>query len=386
MTVALAGSYLQPDDSVNLENLQIGSESLKVRATGGVRSLQTTADLNLHGEAQCDWSRLSRLLTPYFGSNVRIEGQDTHQFAVRGPIGEVVNRRTSSTAVAAAAPADTLAWIKPLTAEGGIGWQRASVYGMEMGQGEIAADLRDGVLSVRPVELAVSGGKVRLFPKAILTPTPAVLIQERGKLIERVRVSPEMTATWLKYIAPAAAEATETQGELSLDLDGAKIPLFKPETADIGGRLEVHSLQVSPGPTARAFILLAEQIRALVERRPPPVELSRNPTLLAINDQQIVFRMLDGRVYHQGMTMNVGNVTIRTHGLVGLDESLNLVADVPVKAEWFGGGAVPAGLKDQTFQIPIGGTLRQPGSIPAQCSRSSQPLRKRRPRRGREPD
>ena len=37
---------------------------------------------------------------------------------------------------------------------------------------------------------------------------------------------------------------------------------------------------MTPGPPARAMILLAEQIRALVERRPPPAELSRNPTLL----------------------------------------------------------------------------------------------------------
>jgi translocation and assembly module TamB len=175
-----------------------------------------------------------------------------------------------------------------------------------------------------------------------------------------VRVTPEMTASWLKYVAPAVAEATETQGELSLDLTGAKVPLFHTEMASAVGKVEIHSLQVTPGPTARAIILLAEQIRALVERRPPPLELGRNPTLLKVNEQQVDFRMAGGRVQHQGMRMDIGSVTIRTHGWVAFDESMGLVAEVPVKAEWFGGNGVPAGLKDQTLQIPIGGTLRRP--------------------------
>jgi hypothetical protein len=169
-----------------------------------------------------------------------------------------------------------------------------------------------------------------------------------------------MTASWLKFVAPAVAEATETQGELSLELTGAKIPLASPATGSAVGRLELHELQVTPGPTARAIILLAEQIRALVERRPPPMELGRNPTLLKINEQKVDFRMAGGRVSHQGMSMDIGTVTVRTHGWVALDETIGLVAEVPVKAEWFGRNAMPAGLKDQTLQIPIGGTLRRP--------------------------
>jgi hypothetical protein len=105
---------------------------------------------------------------------------------------------------------------------------------------------------------------------------------------------------------------------------------------------------------------LAEQIRALAERRPPPMELGRNPTLLAMTEQKVVFRMAQGRVYHQGMTMDIGPVTLRTQGWVALDESIGLMIEIPVKAEWFGRGQPPAGLKDQTLQIPMSGTLRKP--------------------------
>jgi hypothetical protein len=90
------------------------------------------------------------------------------------------------------------------------------------------------------------------------------------------------------------------------------------------------------------------------------MELGRNPTLLSISDQQVTFRLVDGRVYHEGMNMDVGPVTLRTQGWVALDESIGLVVEIPVKSEWFGGSQAPTGLRDQTLQIPMSGTLRQP--------------------------
>jgi hypothetical protein len=360
LTFALQGLYSQSDDSVRLDDVQINSEAVKLRATGQIDATGSKTNLNLQGQTEYDWAALSKLLIPYFGNNIRAEGRDARAFTVRGPIGGLKNASTRPITAAAPPTVDPFLWIKPLTAQAGIGWQRAEVFGLRLGPGDIAGTLSDGVLQIKPVELAVSEGRVRLSPQVVLTPGPAELVHGQAKVIERVRVTPEMTASWLKYVAPAVAEATETQGELSLDLTGAKIPLYNPETGSVVGRVDIHSLQVTPGPTARAIILLAEQIRALVERRPPPLELGRNPTLLKVSGQQIDFRMAGGRVQHQGMSMDIGSVTIRTHGWVAFDESMGLVAEVPIKAEWFGRNGVPAGLKDQTLQIPIGGTLRRP--------------------------
>ncbi|MEX2141871.1 MAG: hypothetical protein WD894_21580 [Pirellulales bacterium] len=364
LTFAAQGLYSQSDDAVRLDDVQVNSEAIKLRAKGQIDAVGGKTNVSLQGQTEYDWAALSKLLAPYFGNNVRAEGRDTRAFTVRGPIGSLKSglKNAGMQPMTAASPqaVDSLLWIKPLTAQAGIGWQRADVFGLRLGPGDIAGTLADGVLQIKPVELAVSEGRVRLSPQIVLTPGPAELVHGRALVIERVRVTPEMTASWLKYVAPAVAEATETQGDLSLDLTGAKVPLYNPETASAIGRLDIHSLQVTPGPTARAIILLAEQIRALVERRPSPLELGRNPTLLKVNGQQIDFRMAGGRVHHQGMSMDIGSVTIRTNGWVAFDESMGLVAEVPIKAEWFGRNAVPAGLKDQTLQIPIGGTLRRP--------------------------
>ena len=82
-------------------------------------------------------------------------------------------------------------------------------------------------MKIDPIELAVSEGRVRFAPQVLLTPAPAELVHGQAKLIDRVKVTPQMTATWLKYIAPAVAEATETHGNLSLDLNGSKDPAIQ---------------------------------------------------------------------------------------------------------------------------------------------------------------
>jgi hypothetical protein len=351
---------------MRLDDLRVASEALSFAAAGDIQKLDGGADLSLQGHVDCDWSRLSKLLTPYLGQSVRIEGRDKRTFAVRGQIRGLLDGNVAApAALAVGRKTDPFLWIKPLTAEASVGWQRAEAYGLQIGKGEIVGDLRDGLVKIEPIELAVSEGRLRLAPQVLLTPAPAEFIHGQAKVIDRVQVTPQMTATWLKFIAPAVAEATETQGELSLDLTGAKIPLFTPETASAVGRLEVHRLQVTPGPPARAVILLAEQIRALIERRPPPAEPNRNPTLLSISDQKIDFRMAGGRVVHQGMAMNIGDVTIRTSGWVAFDETIGLVAEIPVKAEWVQKTPALASMQGQSLQIPIGGTLRRPQIDPA---------------------
>jgi hypothetical protein len=68
--------------------------------------------------------------------------------------------------------------------------------------------------------------------------------------------------------------------------------------------------------------------------------------------------MVNRRVFHQGLTFLAGNVQITTHGSVGIDdESLAIMAEVPMQDSWIGGN--PA-LKNQTLQIPIEGTLKNP--------------------------
>jgi hypothetical protein len=70
--------------------------------------------------------------------------------------------------------------------------------------------------------------------------------------------------------------------------------------------------------------------------------------------------MVNGRVYHRDLTLNVRGVRIRTSGSVGLDQSLDLMAEIPILPEWAGRQSVLASLSGQTLKIPVRGRLGQP--------------------------
>ena len=56
----------------------------------------------------------------------------------------------------------------------------------------------------------------------------------------------------------------------------------------------------------------------------------------------------------------VGTVPITTHGSVGFDESLSIMAEVPIQATFLGFDLSLGALEGQTLRIPIEGSLQKP--------------------------
>ena len=69
-------------------------------------------------------------------------------------------------------------------------------------------------------------------------------------------------------------------------------------------------------------------------------------------------------MHHEGLTFIVKNVTVRTSGSVGTDETISLVAEIGIRDEWLGNNKALAGLKGQSIQIPMTGTLTRPQPDP----------------------
>jgi translocation and assembly module TamB len=217
------------------------------------------------------------------------------------------------------------------------------------------------VVNFVPLDLPVSEGRLKLAPRLMLNSSPMLMVLDKGPLIEQMRISPEMCQTWLKYVAPMLADATQAEGKFSVNLSSAAIPLASPEAGDVQGVLTIHSAQVGPGPLSREFLTIAKQVKAIVEKRPlDPASTGISNEWLTMPQQNIDFQMRDGRVSHRGLELHSKDVVIRTHGSVGTDQTLSLVAEVPIRDEWVASDRILIGLKGQTLQIPIQGTLSQP--------------------------
>jgi hypothetical protein len=72
--------------------------------------------------------------------------------------------------------------------------------------------------------------------------------------------------------------------------------------------------------------------------------------------------MRDGRVHHQGVDFGLSGVRVRTSGSVGIDQTLDLMAEVHVVVsdKFKEQRPLLGALGGQVLRLPIGGTLEKP--------------------------
>lgn len=182
-----------------------------------------------------------------------------------------------------------------------------------------------------------------------------ILELEAGRVLDHVQASPELCDAWLKFAMPVLAEVTQVNGAFSLDLQGLQVPFEKPDASQTAGTILIHNFELGPGPLVREFLPAIETLRGLSgQNETQPIE-----RLSLARDSQVVFRLVDGRVYHEGLRLQFPRLTIETHGSVGFDESLAMIAEISLTGNVLNGPLAQM-IKSRPIELPIGGTLRKP--------------------------
>jgi hypothetical protein len=329
------GNYNDVSRLVHIEQAELTSATVRCALAGKIVNVGSQPDLQLAGRIDYDMDRLSQFIRSMAGDGVRLGGRGSSTVSHQGVWG-------SDAAVAS----------------GKLGWTWAQLYGFQLGAGELQASLSKGVFEVRPLDLECSEGRLRVAPQFKIAQEPREITLNAGRVVDRVRISPEMCKTLLQYMAPLLAGVTSAEGRFSIDLEGFRLPLagqsklagassssaVKWSEAEIAGKLVIHSAQVGPGS-------LIQELAKLFGRTTPAY---------LIQESTIPFRMTKGRIYHQQMDLVFNEVKLRTYGSVGLDQSLAMMIEMPIPPKWQTGKILGPALKDQIIKLPIGGYLGQP--------------------------
>ncbi len=302
-----------------------------------------------------DWEKLAPLWRPYTGPEVTIQGNDPWPFSLSGPW------------TPGATPA--LAGAQKMVGQATVNWAHIDLRGIDVNRGAINAVLKDGTLTIVPVGVEVNGGKVLLSPTVRLAAQPAEILLPRGPMLDHLELTSQHAGRALKYITPILAGVTKTTGQFSVTLQGGQLPLANPETGDVAGQLLVHSVEMQPGPILQTLLGFAQQLEGLAKGQIPFANSPQSVSLIRIENQTVEFRMVGGRVYHRGLQFTAGNVTITTRGSVGLDETLSVVAEIPMNAGLLGNNSKLKGIDSENLQIPIEGTLQHPKIDPRAIER-----------------
>jgi hypothetical protein len=220
-----------------------------------------------------------------------------------------------------------------------------NVYGFQIGPGELKCRLDNGTLQTEPLQVTCNQGTLCMQPELRMAVQPMEFRLSAGTLASRVQLGPAACRSALKYVVPVLASATQSQGQFSIQLDGCRIPLGDLSRAEIGGRVIVHSAAMTAGP----------MVRQLTPFLTSPPSLVRIPA-----DTVVLFRMTGGRIYHQGLVLEFPELTVRTFGSVGLDDTLKLMVETSVPLGWLPKSGATDAIRKQKMQIPLGGTLDSP--------------------------
>jgi translocation and assembly module TamB len=369
-------AYNAANDTVTLSQMQTKAGTSIVSTSGTISQLTSSCLADLKGEVRYDLGSLTPLARPYLGDTFSIAGVTSKPFELHGPLFNTQPK---------VGPASLLPM--GLTGKAGLNWESASWMSLEMGGAELASDIKNSTIFVQPTQIALSQGTVNLSPVVVLNGPQWYVAQEHVKLIDHVVITPQMCNQWIKYMAPLLVGATQAEGQFSVDLENAQIPVNQVSALNAKGTFTVHSVAVGPGPLAQQMIDVANKLKAFVDGKTgldslmalapgglglgsltgtPTEPAAATPEApakqwLELPEQNVPVDVVDGRVHHQGLAMQVKDVVIRTSGSVGIaDQSLSLVAEIPILDDWIKNKKELAALKGQTIQIPVTGSVTKP--------------------------
>jgi len=339
------GVYESGTDSFRLQDATLTADGLSLAARGSLLELTGAQTIDLQGELGYDWDVIHQRLGDSIRKSIRLRGKQTRPLALKGSLA------TLTQGSRAAGPVN-------LSGNAGIGWDSALVEGLPLGPAEISAQLQRGVCQFAPIRTTVGTGRVQLTPQIRLDLDPMLVVLPAEKVVDQVHLTPEICNAWMKYVAPLLADATQNEGKFSLDVQGGALPLKDPSSGQLTGVLGVHHVKVRPGGGALQVTALLEQVKAILLRKPGAVPAEH--VWMQMPEQSVTFRLAGRRIVHDAATFAIGEATVISSGSVGLDETVDLVLQVPIQDDWIRDQKLLAGLKGKSLRIPVRGTLSRP--------------------------
>ncbi|TWT92391.1 translocation/assembly module TamB domain-containing protein [Stieleria varia] len=330
--------YDSRSGTLSTDDLQISGDWFATTLSGDVVWNDVVGKVELDGPSRFKMDEVARRLTALTGT--RIDAVGIHETPLKIAI--------------ARGPQDAL----DVQVDCNMGWESVAVAGVNLGPCSIPLHMTDSIVRINPCVIPVEGGQVDLAGDIFYRPGPVAMQLAPGTKAQNVRITQQMTSQWLKYLAPIAADATQVDGTIGAEIDEAFVNFDAPQQSRVRGRLNIERLQLSPGPLANQVVQGVDQLKSLSQGALAVGRDVTGKTLVTMPPQSVDFAVGNGVVTHQRMYLQIDRAQLITSGQVGMNGSVNLVAQVPLDARWIGRDL--QGMAGQSVSMPITGTLSQP--------------------------
>ena len=395
-----------PSADVTINAVALESSTAAFTASGSLSDLKDLGFLELRGTATYDWDALSRLAMPWTGGRIRLAGSGGRPFAIRGPLGGLAEpsaaeaqlatgqppveglqepppvvsleqpddwltaaRGLSERRLAVAAtprqvslrsstPPQAMAdWLRSVSLETTLAWTAADLFGLPLQAGDMPVRLLDGQLAFGPFDVAASGGRLRGAPWLRVLPGPAELVIPPGRIVERVDISQGVANRWMTWVAPLLGQATQIAGRISVDTAGTQLQLADPFGGQAAGEVLFEGVEVTPGAPAQPLVTLIGRLQWLLD---PRFGVGDKVVLMRVREQPVRVWLHNRRIWHEGLVMDMGQLTVRTSGSVAADGTLAMDVEMAFRGDIAGQTPIVAALLRTPLLIPLKGTIERP--------------------------
>lgn len=240
-----------------------------------------------------------------------------------------------------------------------VGWESSGIAGLALGRTSIPLVINAQSVSIAPAVIPVGdGGQINFAGEVFYGDGPMWMRVQPGCTASNIQITQQMTNRWLKYLTPLAAEATQVGGIIGAEISEADVMIEDPSRSRVRGRLNIETMELSPGPLANSIVGGVDQLKALSRGGLAAPRDITGKTLVTLPPQAVDFSVENGIVSHQRLYMQIDRAQLITSGQVGMDSSVNMVAHVPLDESWIGRDL--QGLAGQSISMPISGTLSRP--------------------------
>ena len=338
----------QPDaDTITAEQVQIAGDWFAANLSGDAKRTTRSSELQLTGSSRLKMNEVAQRFSNMADIDIQATGVHEADLNLRATANEDGN---VTFALAT-----------------NLGWESGHIAGMNIGQALVPIIMTETSLEVEQAQIPVNRGSLSFAGQLHYRPGPVWMHLEPGATASSIQLTPEMTDSWLKYVAPLVANATRIQGTLGAQIEEATIVFDEPQETQVIGRINISQAEMTAAPLVSQIIQGIDRLTSLTQGLSPsvgpPLGLPtrsgpKTTNLVTLPPQTVDFSVRQGIISHQRLYLQLDRAQVITSGRVAFDGNLNMIAQIPLDARWLGRDLQQ--LAGQVVTLPIDGSISRP--------------------------
>jgi len=315
------------EKTIFVKNFRLISPQIKIEGQMEQSVEKDKKKLNGKVDLEYDWKTLTGMLGAYLPSRLELEGmrKDSVTFS-----SEYSDKEGDSLAA-------------NLNTKAAVGFDKGSYMGLNFGPTEVAVEIAQGLLEVKPFSAEVNNGRLNFGAKANLREKPALLkTTEPIRIVEDVQITDEMGRKLFSFLNPVFGDVAGMSGVVDFNCTELSIPLGgeAAENLVVEGTVSMENVRLKGG----GFMMT---LFKLFGKSDPGQDFRVHPT---------AFSVRDGVVRYDNMQIDVGDNPLNFGGKIGIvDKRVDMTVTVPwtIEGETIRAGSSRMG---DRVSLPLTGT------------------------------